>query len=72
MSVDVPKQVAQAPLAVRSIFAPFHDKTHVESSGHRVLGGIYMIELLAIPPPPKKVKVGPVLHTLPSFLFQIQ
>ena len=78
MSVDVPKQVAQACLAVRNIFIPFpkfvtrggvdQGLQSVSSSPdlqgndavfgkELILGGIYIFEILSIPPVPKKIKV---------------
>jgi hypothetical protein len=74
MSVDVPKQVAQTPLAVRNVFLPFtrsitrgavadaHNAGSAQQHARElVLGGVYVLDVLAVPPPPKKVKVRPTV-----------
>ncbi|PRP81577.1 hypothetical protein PROFUN_01084 [Planoprotostelium fungivorum] len=56
LSTDVPKNLALTSVAIRMMHFAFDYLAHKSLSEYQAVGGILYMELLALPPPPKKVK----------------
>lgn len=57
ITLDVPKPIAIQHLALRVVYVPFDDRVHKSTASRdRVLGGVFSIELLALPDEAKKIK----------------
>lgn len=56
LSTDLPKNLALTSVAIRMMHFAFDYLAHKSLSEYQAVGGILYMELLALPPPPKKVK----------------
>eukprot|EP01116_Phalansterium_solitarium_P001653 TRINITY_DN11471_c0_g1_i1.p1 TRINITY_DN11471_c0_g1~~TRINITY_DN11471_c0_g1_i1.p1 ORF type:complete len:777 (+),score=322.16 TRINITY_DN11471_c0_g1_i1:111-2441(+) len=54
--VDLPKQLALTSIAVRMMHYAYDLMSHKHLTDIMPLGGVFFLEILALPPPPKKVK----------------
>ncbi|OQR81745.1 hypothetical protein THRCLA_11442 [Thraustotheca clavata] len=56
MIIDVPKPVVMQSLAVRAIYLPYDNATDSLRNMDIALGGVFCIDLLRLPPPPKRAR----------------
>jgi len=53
---ELPKSLALASIAVRMLHCYYDDLTQHAKNEFMTVGGVFTVDLLALPPPPKKVK----------------
>jgi len=70
LTAELPKSLALASIAVRLVHRTYDNFTEHTKNEFMAVGGVFTVDLLALPPPPKKVK-GWTLRTLTPLAFDV-
>lgn len=71
LTIDIPKQIALASIAVRVQRRSFDELFHLCQNEYMSVGGVFYVDLLTLPPPARRVKSW-VLRQITPLAFNVQ